>query len=258
MKIHKKPGFFHSWSEKLDSKTLGEQKTLLEHFHDLRKMLTVSFGAIGLVFLVLFFGFSAQLVEFLIEPLKARNIQIIYTALSESFTTQAKVSVIFAAIFASPVIFWQIWAFIRPALYPRERLIFGSLFFLGICLFILGVFFAYKAVFALAINFFVYSGEGLATPMISIDKYVGFLFGFLVPFGVMFQLPIAILIMTRLGIVNTAMLRKFRKYVIFIIFIAAAVLTPPDVISQVMLGIPLVVLYEVGIIISCFVKPRRG
>lgn len=223
---------------------------------DLRKMLVVSFGAIGVIFAVLFFAFSAQLVDFLIEPLKERNIQIIYTALSESFTTQTKVSLIFAVIFASPIIFWQIWAFIRPALYPKERLIFGSLFILGIFLFILGVFFAYRAVFALAVNFFVYSGEGLATPLISIDKYVGFLFGFLLPFGIMFQLPIAILILTRLGIVTPRKLSKFRKYVIFVIFVLAAILTPPDVISQVMLGIPLVILYEVGILVSRLVKPR--
>ena len=123
-------------------------------------------------------------------------------------------------------------------------------------LFLLGVVFCYLAVYMLAVDFFIVAGENLATPMLSIDKYVGFMFGFIVPFGVAFMLPVFLYITTKLGWTNYEMLASKRKFVIFGIAVCAAVLTPPDVVSQVMLGVPMVVLYEVGAQITRFVKPR--
>ena len=176
--------------------------------------------------------------------------------MSEALMTKFKVALIAAVIVASPVIIWQVWQFIKPALYPEERRLFRLLFFIALILFLVGVVFCYFAVYYLAVDFFIISGENLATPMLSIDKYVNFLFGFLLPFGIAFQLPVAMFITTRLGWTDSKSLASKRKYVILGLAVAAAILTPPDVVSQLMLLIPMCVLFELGVIVSKTVKPR--
>ena len=124
-------------------------------------------------------------------------------------------------------------------------------------LFLAGVTFCYFGVYTLAVDFFLVQGDGLATPMLSIDKYVGFLFGFIVPFGIAFQLPIFLYLTTRMGWTNPKMLTSKRKYVILGIFVLAAILTPPDIVSQAALGVPLCLLYEIGILVARLTKPRE-
>ena len=131
------------------------------------------------------------------------------------------------------------------------------LFVLALLLFLTGVVFCYFAVYSLAVDFFLVAGDSLATPMLSIDKYVSFLFGFLVPFGVAFQLPVVLYLTTRVGLTTPDMLRSKRKYVILAIFVLAAILTPPDVVSQVALGLPMCGLYEIGILVSRCTKARE-
>ena len=126
-----------------------------------------------------------------------------------------------------------------------------------VLLFLLGVAFCYGAVYLLAVDFFLVSGENLAVPMLSIDKYIGFLFGFVVPFGLAFELPVALYLTTKMGITNYRMLASKRKFVILAVAVVAAILTPPDVVSQVMLGIPILLLFEVGLLITRFVKPKE-
>jgi len=139
----------------------------------------------------------------------------------------------------------------------RDPDAFTALFFTSLMLFLIGIAFCYFAVYLLAVDFFIVAGENLATPMLSIDKYVGFMFGFIVPFGVAFMLPVFLYVTTKLGWTNYEMLASKRKFVIFGIFIFAAILTPPDVISQLLLGIPMVALYEVGAQITRKVKPAH-
>ena len=109
----------------------------------------------------------------------------------------------------------------------------------------------------MAVDFFLVAGDNLATPMLSIDKYVSFLFGFIVPFGLAFQLPVALYLTTRIGWTNYKMLASKRKFVILGIFVFAAILTPPDVVSQLALGLPMILLYEIGIQACRFTKPRE-
>ena len=119
-----------------------------------------------------------MLMGWIITPIKSRGIEIIYTAVSEAFITKLKVSFAAAVILASPVIIWEFWSFIRPALYPREKRMFKLMFTVAVALFLMGVTFCYGAVYMLAVDFFLVAGDNLATPMLSLDKYVGFLFGF--------------------------------------------------------------------------------
>ncbi|MBQ7184495.1 MAG: twin-arginine translocase subunit TatC [Clostridia bacterium] len=230
---------------------------LLSHLLALRKVLVISAAAVAVAFVAVFYLAIDPLMNWIIDPIQSRNIQIIYTAMSEALVTKFKVALIAAVVAASPVIIWQIWGFIKPALYPVEKKRFRILFFLALLLFLLGVTFCYFAVYTLALEFFLVAGQDLATPMLSIDKYVSFLFGFIVPFGVAFQLPVALYLTTRMGWTDYQKLSGKRKYVILGVFVLAAILTPPDIVSQVALGVPLCVLYEISVIVARFTKPRE-
>ena len=222
--------------------------SLVSHLKALRRAFLVSLIAVAAAFgLITALGME-PLMNWVTGPLKQRGIEIIYTAMSEALVTKVKVALIAAAVAASPVVVWQAWGFIRPALYPKERKALRGWFLAALLLFLLGVAFCWFAVYRLAVDFFLVQGEGLATPMLSIDKYVSFLFGFVVPFGIAFQLPAAMYITTRMGWTDARTLAAKRKYVILGVFVLAAVLTPPDVISQVALGVPLCLLYEAGIL----------
>ena len=253
----------HSWGKKQpddapshDAQVDTAAQPLISHLMALRRLLVACLIAIVAGFVVSFYVLCEPLLDFITAPIEARGVQIIYTAVSEALTTQIKVSLVVGVILVSPFIFYQLWSFIKPALYDNEIRLFRGLFFLALGLFLLGIVFCYRFVYELAINFFLVAGENLATPMLSIDKYVGFLFSFVLPFGVVFELPIAIFMATRMGWVTYEKLRTWRKFVFFGIFVFAAILTPPDIVSQVMLGVPMYLLFEVGVQVSRFTKKR--
>ncbi len=235
----------------------AQKQPIMSHLAEMRKLLLVSAGAIGAAFVIVFYAFIDPLMALITQPIAERGIQIIYTAMSEALMTKLKVALIAGIVVASPVVFWQLWKFIKPALYPNEKRAVRLIFFVAVFLFLLGVAFCYLAVYMLAVDFFLISGENLATPMLSIDKYVGFLFGFVVPFGLAFELPVALYVTTKLGLTNYQMLASKRKFVILAVAIIAAVLTPPDVVSQIMLIIPIMILFEVGLLVTKAVKPAR-
>ena len=242
-----------------DSEEISPQEkraSLLSHLLALRKVLIICAAAIAAAFFLVFYLLIDRLMDWIVGPISVRGIEIIYTAMSEALVTKFKVALIAAVILASPVIVWQIWSFIKPGLYKNEQRLFRILFFIALLLFLLGVSFCYFAVYKLAVDFFLVQGDGLATPMLSIDKYVNFLFGFIVPFGIAFQLPVALYLTTRIGWTNAKMLTSKRKFVILGVFVLAAILTPPDIVSQVALGVPLCLLYETGIIVARLTKPK--
>ena len=233
------------------------RSSLLSHLQALRKVVITSAVAVIAAFFLIFYFCIDALMNWIIAPISARGIEIIYTAMSEALVTKFKVALIAAVIAASPVIVLQVWGFIKPGLYPKEQKALRIVFFLALLLFLLRVSFCYFAVYMLAVDFFLIQGNGLATPMLSIDKYVGFLFGFIVPFGLAFQLPVALYLTTRMGWTNYRMLSSKRKYILLAVFVLAAILTPPDVVSQVALGVPLYLLFEVSILVSRLTKPKE-
>ena len=235
----------------------GGSAPLLTHLLALRKVLFISALSVVIAFFLVYYLAIDYLMAWITGPIVERGIEIIYTAMSEALVTKFKVGLIAAVIAASPVIIGQIWGFIKPALYPREKKAFRVLFFIALFLFLLGVTFCYLAVYLLAVDFFLVAGDQLATPMLSIDKYVSFLFGFIVPFGVAFQLPVALYLTTRMGWTNYKSLASKRKYVVLGIFVLAAILTPPDVVSQIALGVPMILLYEIGVQVCRVTKPRQ-
>ena len=233
------------------------RSSLLHHLLELRRVIIICFASIGIAFCAIFGFLIDYLMMWITRPIQDKGIQIIYTTMSEALLTKFKVSIVAAVIVSSPVIIWQIWSFIKPGLYPDEQKKCRFLFFIALLLFLIGVLFCYSAVYWLAVDFFLVQGAGLATPLLSLDKYVGFLFSFILPFGCAFQLPVALYLTTRIGLTDYKTLVAVRKYVLLGIFIVAAILTPPDVVSQVALGLPLYALYEIGLQVSKFTKNRR-
>lgn len=233
-----------------------KKQSIFVHLAALRNILVISVAAIGIAFVAIFYLGVDYIMAQLTKPIVDRGIEIIYTAVSEALMTKLKVALIAAVVVASPIVIWQIWRFIKPALYPHEKKAFRVIFFVAVFLFLLGVAFCYGAVYMLAVDFFLVSGQDLAAPMLSIDKYIGFLFGFVLPFGLAFELPIILYVTTRLGLTSYDGLASKRKFVVLAVALIAAVLTPPDVVSQIMLGIPVLVLFEIGLQVCRRVKPR--
>ena len=232
------------------------KQALGEHLVALRKLLLRSVAAIGIAFVVVFYAAIDPLMSLITGPIVERGITVIYTEMSAALKTKLKVAFIAGAVLASPYVFWQVWAFIKPALYEHEKRAFRLTFAATVFLFLLGVAFCYAAVYFLAVDFFLVAGEDLATPMLAIDKYVSFLFGFVLPFGLAFELPVALYITTKMGLTNYEMLAGKRKFVILAVVVIAAFLTPPDVVSQIMLSIPILILFEVSLLICRVVKPK--
>ena len=227
-----------------------QKQPLFEHIRALRRVLLVSVAAVGVLFVLFFYLFCNQLVDFVLMPVRSRGI-----AVSEALMTQLKVCLIAGVIGAMPVIIHQIWSFVSPALYPHEKRLFAALFFVALLLFLVGVTFCYVYVFPLAINLFWTAADTVATAMWSVQEYLDFVLSFVLPFGLMFELPVVIYMLARRGKVNYQKLSRWRKYVVLIIAVVAAVLTPPDVVSQCMLGLPMYLLYEIAAQLARFVKP---
>lgn len=235
-----------------------KKQMLNEHLVALRRMLTVIFAALLACFLVIFYFFMQPLVSFVLAPVHAKSVQVIATRVSESLMMQFKTALVAAAVVSMPVTMWQVWRFVSPALYKREKKVFLAVFFAVVLLFFAGVAFSYAVVFPLAVNLFYEAGEGVAAPMWSVEEYFNFTLAFVVPFGLMFELPAVVFMLARRGKITGRAMAEKRRYFILAAAVAAAVLTPPDVVSQMMLLAPILILYEISALIAGRVKPAAG
>ncbi|HCJ90516.1 MAG TPA: twin-arginine translocase subunit TatC [Acidaminococcaceae bacterium] len=236
-------------------------KPITSHFAELRKRLIRCFIAVAALFLVIMTCWSDTLVQLLSAPVKQRGIEFVYIGLAEALTAELGVSLIAAVVFAAPVIFYNVWSFVKPALYENEKRYLLVFMGCSVLLFLLGTAFGYGVVFLSAITFFVMTGEGIATPMLSINQYIGFLFTFVLSFGIVFEIPVFNFVLCKAGVVTPDQLAAIRKYAVLAIFIVAAFLTPPDVVSQILMAVPMLALYEIGILVAraaCAGKTAAG
>ncbi len=227
-----------------------EKLPFTSHLEELRKRLITSFIAIGVGFVVAF-GFKERLFGILVQPLinvMKDGETLIYTGLPEAFFTYLKVSFLTGLMVASPILLYQFWMFVAPGLYQKERRLMVPIVILSSFFFVGGALFGYFVVFPWGFKFFMGFASDTIRPLPSMKEYFGFSAKLLLAFGLVFELPLVITFMAKLGIVSIDFLKKNRKYALLLFFAGAAILTPPDVITQVLMAMPLMVLYEISII----------
>ncbi len=220
------------------------------HLDELRKRLIVCFISIGIGFLICYF-FSKTLFNILMQPLLTAmppEEKLIYTGLPEAFFTYLKVAFLAGILLAVPVIMYELWMFIAPGLYQKEKRWVFPIVFLSSFFFLGGALFGYFVVFPFGFKFFMGFASDAIRPLPSMKEYLGFSSKLLFAFGIVFELPLFITFLAKLGIVDVQFLKTKRKYAILLFFIFSAILTPPDVITQIMMSGPLIVLYEVSIV----------
>ncbi len=236
-----------------------EKQPFLGHLEELRKRLVAISIGVGVAFVVCYI-FSERLFQYLIMPLKAvlpEGDRLIFTNLPEMFITYLKVSLIAGILLAAPYIFYQVWLFIAPGLYQREKkyvipfVLFSTILFVG------GALFGYFVVFPFGFKFFLGFSNEYVKALPSVKQYFSFSIKLLFAFGVVFELPVVVFFLTKMGIVTADFLKKQRKYAILLTFVIAAILTPPDVATQCMMAGPLIILYEISIIISKMARRKK-
>ena len=226
-----------------------EKLPFTTHLEELRRRLIICFCAVGIGFVISYI-FSKKLFEVLMQPLLAAmppEEKLIYTGLPEAFFTYLKVAFLAGVLLAVPVILYQLWMFIAPGLYDRENRLVLPIVFLSSLFFLGGAFFGYFIVFPFGFKFFMGFASDYVKPLPAMKEYLSFSSKLLFAFGVVFELPLFVTFLAKLGIVNVQFLKSKRKYAILLFFVFASILTPPDVITQILMAGPLILLYEVGI-----------
>ena len=239
---------------------------LMEHLIELRKRLIWSFLALGACFALCFY-FAGEIFAFLVQPLITGfggpgEGRLVYTKLYEAFFTEVRVALFAAFFLAFPIIATQIWMFVAPGLYAKEKRAFLPFLLATPVLFIGGGALAYYVVMPLAIKFFLgYQGQipGIQQEALpAMGEYLSFVMHFIFAFGIAFLLPILLMLLERAGLVTRAQLKAGRRYAVLVAFVIAAVATPPDIVSQFLLAIPLILLYEISLIAIWFTERKRA
>jgi sec-independent protein translocase protein TatC len=231
------------------------EDSFLSHLFELRDRLIRALLSVGIIFICLF-PWSKELYTLLAQPLLdtlPAGGQMIATDVVGVFLVPMKVTMMVAFLVALPYVLFQVWAFVAPGLYAHEKRLAIPLVAASVLLFFIGMSFAYFLVFPTVFGFMAgVAPEGVAW-MTDIDKYLSFVLSTFVAFGVTFEVPVVVIVLVRMGVVDIPKLKEWRPYVIVGAFVIGAIFTPPDVVSQIMLALPLWLLYELGIVLARFV-----
>lgn len=230
------------------------QLSFVEHLEELRRRLF--FSALAVVIAAIGSYFFIDFIIDLIEA-PARGLDFIYISPPELFVAYMRIAVICGLALASPVVLYQFWKFVKPALNKREQRYLLFALYMGVVFFAVGVTFAYIMVLPLALEFFVRIAAPGIEPLFSFSYYLGFVTSVLLAFGIVYQLPLLVVLLGSLGLVTPAFLRKHRKLVLLAIVVLSAFLTPPDVVSQMMLAGPIMLLYELSIVLTALITRKR-
>jgi len=231
---------------------MNNSDSVIAHLIELRTRLMHAMVALLVTFICLF-PWASNLYALLAQPLLSKlpkGGQMIATDVTTPFFVPLKVALMASFLIALPYILYQVWRFVAPGLYAHEKRLVLPLIAASTVLFYCGMTFAYFAVFPIVFGFITASAPHGVAVMTDIDKYLSFVLTMFVAFGVTFQVPVAVVVLVRIGVVTTAKLREIRPYVIVGAFVVGALFTPPDVVSQFMLAMPLWLLYEAGIVVA--------
>jgi len=246
-------------SENNSTEDSGLQESFLSHLFELRDRIIKASLAIILVFVCLVYwapDIFHLFAQPLLEALPAGG-KMIVTDVTGSFFVPMKVTMLVAFIIALPVVMYQLWAFIAPGLYLHERKLILPLVVSSYTLFIIGMAFAYFLVFPTVFKFMASYNAPLGAEMSTdIDNYLSFAMTTFLAFGITFEVPVVVVVLVRMGMVSLAKLKEIRPYVIVGAFVISAVVTPPDVLSQLLLAVPMTLLYELGLVIARFYVPK--
>ena len=238
-------------SDAKDDELAGTEQPFVSHLVELRDRLIRASIAIGIAFVVLlFYPGPGALYDLLSAPLIAnlpKGSTLIATNVISPFIVPLKITLLAAFMLALPVVLYQVWAFVAPGLYSHEKKLVLPLVLSSTLLFFVGVAFCYFWVFGQVFKFIQGFAPKSITAAPDIEAYLGFVLTMFIAFGAAFEVPIVVIVVARMGLVSIAKLKEFRGYFVVLAFIIAAVITPPDVVSQLALAIPMCLLYEVGI-----------
>lgn len=234
-----------------DDELAGTEQPFVQHLVELRDRLVKALIAVGVVAaLLFFFPGPGALYDLLAAPLVAhlpKGATLIATSVISPFMVPLKILLMAAFLLALPFVLWQVWAFVAPGLYTHEKKLVLPLVISSTVLFFVGVCFCYFFVFGQVFSFIQSFAPKSITAAPDIEAYLGFVLTMFLAFGLSFEVPIVVIVLARMGIVSIAKLREFRGYFIVLAFVIAAVVTPPDVVSQLALAVPMCLLYELGI-----------
>jgi len=236
-------------------KEILREMSFLEHLDDFRGVLIQS----AIVFLLAVIGcwfFSGRIIELLILDLTVE--QLIFYAPAEAFMARVKISLVLGLLIVYPFILFRIWSFVSPALFDKERKKVWPFVIAASLLFYLGVVFAYLILIPIALGFLIGFGTENLTPMISVTSYFAFVARLCLVFGIVFQLPIIVFVLSMLGVVTPKFLLRQWRYAVLIIFVGSAVLTPPDPASQVLMALPILLLYIGSVLVAHFTIRRKA
>jgi sec-independent protein translocase protein TatC len=239
---------------------MSTSASFIAHLIELRTRLLHSAIVLLLVFICLF-PWASDLYALLAQPMLAKlpkGGQMIATDVTTPFFVPLKVALMAAFLIALPYILYQIWRFVAPGLYAHEKRLVVPLIVTSTILFFCGMAFAYFIVFPVVFGFITASAPQGVAVMTDIDKYLSFVLAMFMAFGITFQVPVAVVVLVRMGFITVAKLREIRPYVVVGAFVVGAIFTPPDVVSQLMLAIPLWLLYETGIVVASWVGKGKA
>ena len=239
----------------------SNSESFVSHLIELRTRLIRAVGAILGIFIILFlYPGPSFLYDVLAQPMLATlptGTRMIATGVITPFMVPVKVALLTAFVLALPIVLYQAWAFVAPGLYKHEQKLALPLILSGTLLFLLGMAFCYFVVFKTVFEFIAGFAPQSITPAPDIEAYVSFVITMFMAFGITFEVPVAVVLLVKSGLVSVQKLRSARGYVVVGAFVIAAIVTPPDVISQFMLAVPLCVLYEVGLLVASRMKPSE-
>ncbi len=239
---------------------IDEKKPFLAHLKELRDRILVCVIAVGVAFAITY-GFKEKIFDFLMRPFIAvmpAGSSFIFTNVTEAFLTYFKIAIVAAVFLSSPIILYEIWMFVAPGLYEKEKRYVYPFIFFGSILFLIGALFCYYLVMPILFRFFVSYASEFVVPMPSLKEYMSLTLKLLITFGLIFLLPLVAYYLAKAGIINHRLLSSKRRYAILGIFVVSAVITPPEMTSQLLFVVPLIGLYEVSIIIARIFGKKRA
>lgn len=245
-----------------DASNSGTQETFISHLIELRTRLMRAVGSVLLIFVVLFiYPGPSAIYDVLAQPMLSslpQGTRMIATGVITPFMVPIKVTLLASFVLALPMVLYQAWAFVAPGLYRHEQRLALPLILSSTLLFLLGMAFCYFVVFNTVFSFIANFAPESITPAPDIEAYVNFVLTMFIAFGVTFEVPVAVVLLVKTGMVQVKKLREIRGYVIVGAFVLAAIVTPPDVLSQILLALPLCLLYEVGILAGAAIERNKN